>query len=106
MKSKGMWIPKNTNFERPEKVWYLKVLNLLFQDKRETLFFDNGCSKHMTGNKELLINLKHVNGLKVIFGGNEKDGWTKGLGELHIDGLIIKDVAYVDGLKFNLLTKS
>lgn len=60
----------------------------------------------MIGNNEHLINFKLVNGPRVIFGGNEKHNQTKGIREMHINGLIIIDIAYIERLKFNLVSTS
>ncbi|GAB2285630.1 hypothetical protein Dimus_020072, partial [Dionaea muscipula] len=49
---------------------------------------------------------KEKDGPKVVFVGNEKPGETKGSESIIRNGLIIKDVAYVQGLKFNLLSTS
>lgn len=57
----------------------------------------------MTGNKEYIVNFKAINGPKVVFGGNEMNGQTKGMCELHFNRLVIKDIAYVENLKFNLV---
>ncbi|GAB2292076.1 hypothetical protein Dimus_038187 [Dionaea muscipula] len=45
-------------------------------------------------------------GVTVVFGGNEKPGETKGSGSIIKNGLIIRDIAYVQGLKFNVLSIS
>lgn len=60
----------------------------------------------MTGEKGHLINLKPINGPKVIFRGNERHDQTKGIRKMHIYGLMIKDVDYVEGIKFYLLNTS
>lgn len=42
----------------------------------------------------------------MVFGGNEKNGQTKGVGEIHKNGLSIEDVSFIDGLKSNLQSTS
>ncbi|GKC94757.1 hypothetical protein Tco_1160199, partial [Tanacetum coccineum] len=36
--------------------------------------FDNGCSRHMTGNKSFLIDFQEIDGGFVAFGGSPKGG--------------------------------
>ena len=60
----------------------------------------------MTGNLTLLENIQPIEGPLVTFGDNEKKGRTKAVGEIHKNGLVIKGVSYVEGLKFNLLSTS
>ena len=60
----------------------------------------------MTGSLTLLENIQPIEGPLVTFGDNEKKGRTKAVGEIHKNGLVIKGVSYVEGLKFNLLSTS
>ncbi|XP_031127497.1 uncharacterized protein LOC116029586 [Ipomoea triloba] len=78
------------DLEQDEEVWY----------------FDSGCSRHMTGNKSSLVNFKSIEGPKVVFGGNDRYGSTKGIGTIVRNGLKTEDVSYVESLKFNLLSTS
>lgn len=55
----------------------------------------------MIGDKSKLSNYREINGPKVVFGG-ESSGQTKGVGDIERNGLIIREVSYVKGLKFNL----
>ncbi|KAI3718930.1 hypothetical protein L6452_19815 [Arctium lappa] len=66
---------------------------------------ENGCSRHMTGHKDLLTEYKEEKGPSVTFGGNEK-GYTRGFGVLSNGTTTFRRVAYVDGLKHNLLSIS
>ncbi|XP_019198172.1 PREDICTED: uncharacterized protein LOC109191999 [Ipomoea nil] len=75
------------------------------QDKQVIWYVDSGYSRHMTGDKTMLSNFKEVDGPKVIFGG-ETSGKTRGTGNIIKKGITIQDVAYVEGLKFNLLSTS
>ncbi|XP_031108415.1 uncharacterized protein LOC116012881 [Ipomoea triloba] len=68
-------------------------------------YVDSGCSRHMTGDISELSNFKTKNGPKVVFGGNSS-GQTLGTGDVKKNGLIIQEVSYVEGLKFNLLSTS
>ncbi|KAI3715006.1 hypothetical protein L6452_21969 [Arctium lappa] len=68
-------------------------------------YLDSGCSHHMSGQKDLLTEYKEEKGPSVTFGGNGK-GYTRGFGVL-INGITtFRRVAYVDGLKHNLLSTS
>ncbi|KAI3771213.1 hypothetical protein L6452_02372 [Arctium lappa] len=68
-------------------------------------YLDSGCSRHMTGNKELLSSFKAKSGGAVTFGDN-KQGQIKGYGEISRGNVSISKVAYVDGLKHNLISIS
>ncbi|KAI3758325.1 hypothetical protein L6452_05885 [Arctium lappa] len=68
-------------------------------------YLDSGCSRHMTGNKELLSSFKGKSGGAVTFGDN-KQGQIKGYGEISRGNVSVSKVAYVDGLKHNLISLS
>ncbi|KAI3771551.1 hypothetical protein L6452_02716 [Arctium lappa] len=68
-------------------------------------YLDSGCSRHMTGQKNLLANYKEEKGPSVTFAGNGKD-YTKGFGVLNNGTTTFRRIAYVDGLKHNLLSIS
>ncbi|GJZ55422.1 retrovirus-related pol polyprotein from transposon TNT 1-94, partial [Tanacetum coccineum] len=64
---------------------------------------DNGCSKHMMGNRKLFSTYKAYNGGNVIFGSNLR-GNIIGKGTISNDSLNIDNVEHVDNLGFNLLS--
>ena len=64
---------------------------------------DSGCSRHMTGNKSVLTDVEK--GPSVTFGRNG-NGQTRGFGTLTNRVTTFKRVAYVEGLKHNLLSIS
>ena len=69
-------------------------------------YLDNGCSRHMTGNKGLFKTLFEGKIGTVTFGDGSKSV-IRGIGTVDIPGLpVFKDVWYVDGLKANLLSIS
>ena len=69
-------------------------------------YLDSGCSRHMTGNKELFKMLFEGKIWTIIFGDGNKS-MIKGIGTVDIPGLLVfEDVWYVDGLKVNLLNIS
>ncbi|GJY02726.1 retrovirus-related pol polyprotein from transposon TNT 1-94 [Tanacetum coccineum] len=64
---------------------------------------DNGCSKHLTGNRKLFSSYKTYNEGNVIFGSN-LSGNIIGKGTISNDSLKIDNVEHVDNLRFNLLS--
>ena len=69
-------------------------------------YLDNGCSRHMTGNKGLFKTLFKGKIGTVTFGDGSKSV-IRGIGTVDILGLLVfEDVWYVDGLKANLLSIS
>ena len=72
---------------------------------KEVWYLDSGCSKHMTGKQALLDNYVATDGPTVVFGDNST-GQTEGYGSL-TNGLVkLSKVAYVNGLKHNLISIS
>ncbi|KAJ9553429.1 hypothetical protein OSB04_017474 [Centaurea solstitialis] len=65
-------------------------------------YMDSGCSKHMTGRKELLANFKQKYGGNVRFG-NKLSAPIMGYGDILHHKITINKVAYVEGLSHNLL---
>lgn len=60
----------------------------------------------MTERKAFLKDFKKIDGLKIIFGGNYKLGKTEEISTIDKNGLEIKEVSYVKGFKFILLSTS
>ena len=70
------------------------------------LYLDNGCSRHMIGNKGLFKTLFEGKIGTITFGDGSKS-MIRGIGTMDIPGLpVFEDVWYVDGLKANLLSIS
>ncbi|GJZ21138.1 putative ribonuclease H-like domain-containing protein [Tanacetum coccineum] len=68
-------------------------------------FVDNGCSRHMTGNKAYLVEYQDYNGGPVAFGGSK--GQITGKGKIINGKLDFEDVYFVKELKqFNLFSVS
>ncbi|KAK1440958.1 hypothetical protein QVD17_06793 [Tagetes erecta] len=67
---------------------------------------DSGCSRHMTGLKDLLTNYRIINVGYVAFAGDKKGGKMIGQGEVSNGSLTLEDVNYVPELAFNLLSVS
>ena len=77
---------------------YLKVFNSCLW------YLDNGCSRHMTGDKSLFKSLKEKVGDYVTFG-NGSHAQVLSKGAVEIPGLpLLKDVLYIKGLKANLFS--
>ncbi|KAJ9544546.1 hypothetical protein OSB04_024253 [Centaurea solstitialis] len=66
-------------------------------------YLDSGCSKHMTGRKELLSNYKEEYGGSVKFGNNELSP-VVGHGDIVCKDITINNVAHVEGLNHNLFS--
>ncbi|KAJ9536611.1 hypothetical protein OSB04_un000212 [Centaurea solstitialis] len=66
-------------------------------------YLDSGCSKHMTGRKEILSNYKEEYGGSVKFGNNELAP-VVGQGDIVCKDITIKNVVHVVGLNHNLFS--
>ncbi|GJX35466.1 retrovirus-related pol polyprotein from transposon TNT 1-94 [Tanacetum coccineum] len=73
--------------------------------KRSVWYLDSGCSRHMTGVKQYLHRYSKESGPKVVFGDNSS-GDTKGYGSVNYNRITFTGVAYVNGLKHNLISIS
>ncbi|XP_035837213.1 uncharacterized protein LOC118485078 [Helianthus annuus] len=67
---------------------------------------DSGCSRHMTGLKELLKNFRFIDGDFVSFAGDEKGGKIVGVGDVVSEALTLENVNYVPELCYNLMSVS
>ncbi|XP_021979799.1 uncharacterized protein LOC110875915 [Helianthus annuus] len=67
---------------------------------------DSGCSRHMTGLKELLKNFRFIDGDFVSFAGDEKGGKIVGIGDVVSEALTLENVNYVPELCYNLMSVS
>ncbi|GJV47076.1 retrovirus-related pol polyprotein from transposon TNT 1-94 [Tanacetum coccineum] len=66
---------------------------------------DSGCSRHMTGIKQYLHRYSKESGLKVVFG-DDSSGDTEGYGSVNCNGITFTRVAYMNGMKHNLISIS
>ncbi|GKA43686.1 retrovirus-related pol polyprotein from transposon TNT 1-94 [Tanacetum coccineum] len=73
--------------------------------KRYVWYLDSGCSRHMTGVKQYLHIYSKESGPKVVFGDNSS-GDIEGYGSVNCNGITFTRVAYVNGLKHNLISIS
>ncbi|GJU56843.1 hypothetical protein Tco_1234609 [Tanacetum coccineum] len=69
------------------------------------LLVNIGYSRHMTGVKQYLHRYSKESGTKVVFGDNSS-GETEGYGSVKYNGITFIMVAYVNGLKHNLISIS
>ncbi|GKC26830.1 retrovirus-related pol polyprotein from transposon TNT 1-94 [Tanacetum coccineum] len=73
--------------------------------KKPIWYLDSGCSRHMNGVKSYLHKYVEQLGPKVVFGDNSTCT-TKGYGSIKCNGIVFTKVAFVDGLKYNLISIS
>ncbi|KAI3672839.1 hypothetical protein L6452_38939 [Arctium lappa] len=104
---------KVTKVEKPAKVKNTTKVKKLTKGKIATdvessddskgiWYLDRGCSRHITGQRNLLADYKEEKGPSETFGGNGK-GYTRGFGVLSNSTTTFRRVSYIDGLKHNLL---
>ncbi|GJZ40230.1 retrovirus-related pol polyprotein from transposon TNT 1-94 [Tanacetum coccineum] len=91
----------------PTKKWFTKETNLilLFMQRhtREPIWYlDSRCSRSMTGVKSYLHKYVEQLGPKVVFGDNSSC-ITEGYGLINCEGVVFTKVAFVNGLKYNLI---
>ncbi|GJX62519.1 retrovirus-related pol polyprotein from transposon TNT 1-94 [Tanacetum coccineum] len=65
----------------------------------------SGCSRHMTGVKSYLHKYVEQSGPKVVFG-DDSTCTTEGYGSIKCNGIVFTKVAFVNGLKYNLISIS
>ncbi|KAI3744758.1 hypothetical protein L1987_57849 [Smallanthus sonchifolius] len=75
-------------------------------NKDNTWVVDSGCSRHMTGNRSILLDFRKLYGGYVAFGSNSKGGSIIGQGTVSNERMSIERVNYVKELKFNLMSVS
>ena len=75
------------------------------QVNRVLWILDSGCSRHMTGDRALLLDVVEKAGPVVTFGDNNKV-LPQGYGSLQAGNVIIDQVSVVQGLQHNLLSIS
>lgn len=95
-------LSNSENSDRSLIVW----TSLHAKEEPNAWVIDSGFSNHMNGDRRKLINLEKWNGGSVKFGGEEA---TQVFGKetITIDGKDkTKDVLYVKGLRYNLLSVS
>ncbi|GKF49930.1 hypothetical protein Tco_0143181 [Tanacetum coccineum] len=79
-------------------VWRPKYKGNPQQDLKDKGVIDNGCSRHMAGNRSYLTDYEEIDGGFVAFGGNSKGGKFTGKGKIRTAKLDFKEV-YCKGTK-------
>ncbi|KAL8116562.1 hypothetical protein AgCh_022909 [Apium graveolens] len=82
-----------------------KVEMVCLNAKKDLWYLDSGCSRHITGNKSLLNNIKKFTAGSVTFEDRSK-GIIIGIGDIGNEHFKIFDVQLATGLKYNLLSIS
>ncbi|KAI5396719.1 hypothetical protein KIW84_062808 [Lathyrus oleraceus] len=97
--NKKQWVPK-TNVTS-------LIAHISFRvSAKEDWYFDSGCSRHMTGNKDLLTGL-HPHAISYVTFGDGAKGEIKGIGKLDCPGVPeLDNVLLVKGLTANLISIS
>ncbi|GJT02652.1 retrovirus-related pol polyprotein from transposon TNT 1-94 [Tanacetum coccineum] len=91
------WLPKMQPLAEPVAKWIPKIFQICLW------IIDLGCSKHMMGNRALLMNFVEKFIGTVRFGNNDF-AVISGYGDVVIGPMTIKKVYYVEGLGHNLFS--
>ncbi|GJS87784.1 hypothetical protein Tco_0770420 [Tanacetum coccineum] len=73
--------------------------------KKPIWYLDIGCSRHMSGVKSYLHKFVEQPGLKVLFG-DDPTCTTECYGYIKCNGIVFTKVAFLNGLKYNLISIS
>ncbi|GJY71532.1 ribonuclease H-like domain-containing protein [Tanacetum coccineum] len=76
------------------------------QELKDKGVIDNGCSRHMTGNRSYLTDYEEIDRGFVAFGGSTKGGKITGKCKIRTGNLDIEDVYFVKELNFKLTDES
>ncbi|GJW31614.1 hypothetical protein Tco_0051646 [Tanacetum coccineum] len=71
--------------------------------RKPICYLDSGCSMHMTGVKSYLHKYMEQPGPKVVFR-DDSTCVTEGYGSIKCNGIVFIKVAFVNGLKYNLIS--
>lgn len=74
------------------------------EEEEEEWLIDSACSLHMTGRLEYLLDFRQINSSGLVTFGNNENGIISGYGVLTMGSFSIQRVAYVEGLKHNLIS--
>ncbi|GJU10251.1 retrovirus-related pol polyprotein from transposon TNT 1-94 [Tanacetum coccineum] len=98
-----LWTQSCHSDQRSSTSWILSVLRRHTRDP--IWYLDSGCSRSMTGVKSYLHKYVKQPGPKVVFGDNSSC-ITEGYGSINYGGVVFIKVAFVNGLKYNLISIS
>ncbi|XP_073018180.1 uncharacterized protein [Primulina eburnea] len=94
--TKQIWVPKT-------RIQCNIIYTSLKTNIAGILYFDSGCSRHMTGTREYLTDYVEVTSGRVTYGGGAK-GKIVGKGTLKVEGLPqLHNVLHVEGLNSNII---
>ncbi|KAM7466661.1 hypothetical protein LguiB_014223 [Lonicera macranthoides] len=103
-KLKSIWVRKDEL--RPQLKCNVVLTALKAVEHSSQWYLDSGCSRHMSGDKNIFTSLKEFQGGNVTFG-DGKNSKIVGKGTVQAPGLpILENVLLVEGLKANLLSIS
>ncbi|GJR56544.1 retrovirus-related pol polyprotein from transposon TNT 1-94 [Tanacetum coccineum] len=105
---------KNVKFVVAQLI--LQLITMILNGSKENVFvqcdirkpiwyLDSGCSRHMTGVKSYLHKYVEQPGPKVVFR-DDSTCTTEGYGSIKCNGIVFTKVAFVNGLKYNLISIS
>ncbi|GKC19159.1 retrovirus-related pol polyprotein from transposon TNT 1-94 [Tanacetum coccineum] len=99
------WFRRGEAFQA-KKVEALKLTKAKSSNaNRSKTLTKSGCSRHMTGVKSYLHKYVEQPGPNVVFG-DDSTCTTKGYGSIKCNGIVFTKVAFVNGLKYNLISIS
>ncbi|KAI3505837.1 hypothetical protein L1887_28124 [Cichorium endivia] len=105
--SSSSYTPKNYAFMVNHKTGKgVSIIEQAFstEEQDDKWLIDSACSMHMTGRLEFLRDYREVNFGGYVTFGNDANGIIKGYGVLTNGNFTIQKVAYVLGLKHNLIS--
>ncbi|GJR88374.1 putative reverse transcriptase domain-containing protein [Tanacetum coccineum] len=85
---------RNRNFAEDSKILESNIVHLKIKLEPDEWIKDSGCSRHMTGNKDLFLTYEAINGDNVVFGSNTKS---------KIVEKVSKRITEIDGIFSSLL---
>ncbi|CAJ2673932.1 unnamed protein product [Trifolium pratense] len=105
-KPKGKNVKTSDDTQLEKKITALIAHTSLRASSREDWYFDSGCSRHMTGIRKFLVDLKSYS-TSFVTCGNGTKGEIVGIGELNSNSLPkLSNVLLVKGLTANLISIS
>ncbi|GKA49056.1 hypothetical protein Tco_0742014 [Tanacetum coccineum] len=82
---------------------WVKIFMRMYDIRKPIWYLDSGCSRHMTSVKSYLHKYMEQSGPKVVFG-DDSTCTTEGYGSIKCNGIVFTKVAFVNGLKYNLIS--
>ncbi|GJV69162.1 retrovirus-related pol polyprotein from transposon TNT 1-94 [Tanacetum coccineum] len=107
-------VNKNVLASKANSAYAGKLKNVKLKDdlpvsicdvRKPIWYLDSGCSRHMTGVKSYLHKYVEQLGPKVVFG-DDSTRIIEGYGSIKCNGIFFTKVAFLNGLKYNLVSIS